>query len=142
MRIRHHSELHVYRQAYATARHVFEASRGWPPEERYALTDQARRAARSVCANLAEAWAKRLYPRHFVSKLTDALAEAEEAGVWLDFAHDHGYLDAATHVELRASLRSVCAGLVKMIRTPSAWCIPPSAHEPDLSYTPNPQHEP
>ena len=47
------------------------------PEERYALTDQVRRSARSIGANIAEAWAKRRYAAHFLSKLTDA------DGLWL-----------------------------------------------------------
>jgi len=128
----------VYQAAYAAALRVFDVSKAWPTQERYALTDQLRRASRSVCANVAEAWAKRPYPRHFVSKLTDALAEADEVGVWLDFAHDHGYLDEEAHGALRDTYRSVAAGLVRMSREPDAWCLPPSVHDPSESYDPTP----
>ena len=65
-------ELRVYQQAYALAMEVFEISKGWPKEEKYSLTDQVRRSSRAVCANLREAWAKRRYTAHFISKLTDA----------------------------------------------------------------------
>ena len=62
-------ELTVYKKAYALAMEVFEISKRFPPEERYALTSQIRRSSRSVCLNLREAWAKRRYENHFISKL-------------------------------------------------------------------------
>ena len=103
---------------------LFEVSKRWPREERYALTDQVRRSSRSVCANLAEAWSKRRYPRHFVSKLSDAHGEAEETLVWIGFARDCGYLssDVAHSEEVRC--RRVIGGLVKMMRSPASWCGP------------------
>ena len=125
MRITNVRELHVYGVAYEAALHIFALSSAWPAEERYALTDQVRRSSRPVCANIAEAWAKRNYPRHFVSKPTDALAESDEAGVWLDFAHAHGYLTEDTPARLRASYRSVASGLVRMSRHPGQWRVPP-----------------
>ncbi len=78
MLIQHFTELAVYQRSTELAERVFILSRTWPAEERYALTDQIRRAARSVGANLAEAWAKRRYEAHFVSKLTDADGENHE----------------------------------------------------------------
>ncbi len=67
-------------------------SRQFPKEERYALTDQILRSSRSVCANLAESYAKRRYPKHFIAKLTDASAENYETQAWMLFALDHGYI--------------------------------------------------
>jgi hypothetical protein len=64
-------ELRVYQQAYALAMEIFDLSKAWPKEETYSLTDQVRQSSRSVCANLKEAWAKRRYVAHFISKLTD-----------------------------------------------------------------------
>jgi len=84
--IRHFRELDVYKMAMEAAVEIFEMTKGFPPEERYSLTDQVRRSSRSVCANIAEAWRKRRYPNAFVSKLSDAEAEASETGVWLEFA--------------------------------------------------------
>ena len=69
---------------------VFELSKAFPREERYSLTDQIRRASRSVCGNIAEGWRKRNYPAAFVSKLKDAESEAAEAQVWIQFAVECG----------------------------------------------------
>jgi four helix bundle protein len=87
-------ELDVYVEAYRLAMDIFKLSQGFPKEERYALTDQIRRSSRAVCANLREAWAKRRYEAHFVSKLTDVDGENSETDTWLDFARDCGYLPA------------------------------------------------
>ncbi len=78
MLLRHFTELDVYQLSTELAARIFLISRQWPAEERYSLTDQIRRAARSVGANLAESWAKRRYEAHFVSKLTDADGENQE----------------------------------------------------------------
>jgi len=86
MVIGHFRELRVYCQAFDAAMRIFELSKAWPMEERYSLTDQIRRSSRSVCENVAEAWRKRRYTAHFISKLSDADAEAGESQAWLDFA--------------------------------------------------------
>lgn len=116
--------LYVYRSAFEVAMLVFERSRAWPKEERYALTDQARRSSRAVCANLAEAWAKRRYPKHFVSKLSDAHAEAEETLTWLRFAVRCGYCGAEQGEDLAGRYQQINAGLIKMMRRPDPWCGP------------------
>lgn len=124
MAIRRVQDLHVYAEAFACAMELFERSRAWPKEERYALTDQVRRSSRSVCANLSEAWAKRGYPRHFASKVTDAHGEAEETLTWVQFAQSCGYLDAGTADQLRTRYRKLNAGLVRMVETREQWCAP------------------
>lgn len=93
-------DLRVYRDAFRAAREIYGESADWPAVERYALTDQIRRSSRSVNANIAEAWRKRLYEKHFISKLSDADAEAAETRSWLDFALDHGYLTRKLYEEL------------------------------------------
>ena len=75
MQINSAKDLNVYKAGYELAMKVFELSKHFPPEERFALTSQIRRSSRSVCLNLREAWAKRRYPAHFVSKLTDCDGE-------------------------------------------------------------------
>src|SRR3954447_9696369 len=90
-------DLAVYQLAYALAMQVFEISKSFPPEERFALTSQIRRSSRSVCLNLREAWAKRRYEAHFVSKLTDCDGEASETDSSLDFAKDCEYISDAVH---------------------------------------------
>lgn len=71
----HFRDLVVHQRARQASKLAFELSRVFPREEAYSLTDQLRRSSRSVGAQIAEAWGKRRYDRHFVSKLTDADAE-------------------------------------------------------------------
>jgi four helix bundle protein len=85
-------ELEVYEVAFAFQQEVFERSKDWPREEIYALTDQARRCTRSVGAAIAEAWGKRRYPAHFLSKLTDADSENQESQHWIDTAFACKYI--------------------------------------------------
>ncbi len=103
---------------------VFEASKCWPKEEQYALTNQARRASRAVYANLSEAWAKRRYPKHFVSKLSDAHGEAEETLTWLHFADQCGYMPTDETERVATRYRQIIAGLVRMMTAPESWCLP------------------
>jgi four helix bundle protein len=98
--IRSYRELRVYQAAFTAAMRLFELTKSFPAEERFSLVDQIRRSSRSVCANLAEAWRKRRYEAHFVSKLTDAESEAEETRVWLEFATRCGYLEARLALDL------------------------------------------
>ena len=86
-------DLIVYHKARATAKRIFEISKRFPREEMYSLTDQARRSSRSVGAQIAEAWAKRRYEKHFVSKLTDADGEQQETRHWIETAADCEVLD-------------------------------------------------
>ena len=112
--VKHFRELRVYKQAFEAATRIYELSKRWPKEERYSLIDQIRRSSRSVCANIAEAWRKRRYPAHFVSKLGDSDSEAAETQVWLDFALDCGYIDQQAHDDLYATYENVAGGLVKI----------------------------
>ncbi len=121
MSIQRVSDLHVYGEAFSCAMELFEASKEWPKEERYALTDQIRRSSRAVCANLSEAWAKRRYPRHFASKLSDAHAESEETLTWLRFATRCGDLDPEPADRLAARYRQINAGLLRMVATRHRW---------------------
>ena len=86
-------KLLAYQKGFDLSMTIFEISKSFPIEEKYALTDQIRRSSRSVCSNLAEAYRKRRYEKHFISKLTDSDAENSETQVWLDFAKDCGYIN-------------------------------------------------
>jgi len=116
-----HRELRVYQLAFDSAVRVYEATKGFPAEERYSLSDQFRRSSRSVCANVAEAWRKRRYPKNFVSKLSDADGEATETLVWLDFALRFGYISAAFHKELTDAYEHICSQLTLMMNEPEKW---------------------
>ena len=124
MPVREFKELRVYQQAYDAATEIFEVSKDWPKKETYSLTDQIRRSSRSVCANVAEAWRKRRYEKHFISKRSDADAEAAETRTWLQFGHDCGYLSEEIFAELDRTYDRICGGLVNMMRDPSPWCGP------------------
>lgn len=86
-------KLLVYQKSFDLAMDIFEISKSFPKEETYSLTDQVRRSSRSVTANISEAYRKRLYPKHFVSKLTDADSENSETYTWLEFALACKYID-------------------------------------------------
>ena len=100
--VRHIKELEVYKRRRELSREVFKFSKRFPTEEKFSLTDQLRRASRSIGAQIAEAWAKRLYPKHFISKLSDADGEQMETQHWLIEAGDCGYLDEAKSKRLLA----------------------------------------
>ena len=106
MIIKSAKELTVYRKAYSLAMRIFAISKRFPPDERYALTSQIRRSSRSVCTNLREAWAKRRYEAHFISKLTDSDGENSETDTSLDFARDCQYISNEEHAELTAEIQS------------------------------------
>ncbi|MCX6271941.1 MAG: four helix bundle protein [Bacteroidetes bacterium] len=79
-------ELITYKKAFKASMDIYEISKGFPKEEKYSLTDQIRRSSRSVCANIAEGYRKRKYPKYFITKLIDADGECSETMVWLEFA--------------------------------------------------------
>jgi len=121
--IQSHRELEVYQMGMEAAMRIFELSRGFPNEERYSLTDQIRRSSRSVCANLAEAWRKRRYQAAFISKLSDAEAEAAETQTWIEFAVKCGYLERETGHELYRAYDAILGKLVTMINHPEPWLL-------------------
>lgn len=119
--VRKHTDLEVYRKGFAAAMSFFESSRSFPKEERYSLIDQGRRATRSVCANITEAWRKRRYPLAFVSKLSDAEAEAAEAQTWLEFSVKCGYLPRDEGRRLYKEYDEIIAMIVSMIVNVDKW---------------------
>jgi four helix bundle protein len=130
----HFKELRVYQIGFEPAMQTFDASKRWPAEERYAMTDQIRRSSRSVCSNIAEAWAKRRYISHFVSKLSDADAEVAETQTWLDFALRCGYIETALQSTLYNQYAQISGGLVKMMADPTPWCGPAALREESAPY--------
>ena len=90
--IKHFRDLEVYKRAFVAAMEIFQITKSFPKEEKYSLVDQIRRASRSVCANLAEAWRKRKYIAVFKNKITDSMQEASETQCWLEFSLACGYI--------------------------------------------------
>jgi len=116
-------ELEVYRNAFALQQEIFHASRSWPRVEDYSLTDQIRRSSRSVGACIAEAWAKRRYPAHFLSKLTDSDGELQESQHWLDTARDCGYLAPDLADALLQQADAIGRQLGSMMNNHKSFCF-------------------
>lgn len=115
-------DLIVYQRAREVAKKLFALSKAFPREETYSLTDQGRRSSRSVGAQIAEAWGKRRYERHFVSKLTDADAEQLETQHWVETALDCGYVTEEQRDSLCEDLREIGRMLESMISKASSFC--------------------
>ena len=118
-----HNDLEVYQQAMEAAMLIFEASKSFPKEETYSLTDQIRRSSRSVCANLAEAWRKRRYKAAFISKLSDVEGEAAETQVRIEFAARCAYLTREQADSLYRAYEGIIRTIVGMINHPETWII-------------------
>jgi four helix bundle protein len=116
-------ELIVYQKSFAAAMKIFKLTKSFPVEERYALTSQIRRSSRSVSMNLREAWAKRRYESHFISKLTDCDGENAETDTSLDFALACGYITEETHRELAEVNNEISRMLSSMIRDPDKFVL-------------------
>lgn len=108
-------EWDVYKVQRNLSKTLFFESESFPPDERFSLTDQIRRSSRSIGAQIAEAWAKRRYPKHFVSKLSDADGEQLETRHWLTEAADIGYLSPEKHPDLTNLCESIGHMLGSMI---------------------------
>lgn len=121
--IRTHKDLDVYQLSFEAGMKIFELSKNFPTEERYSLTDQIRRASRSVSVNIAEAWRFRRYPKSFISKLSTSEGEAAEVQVWLDFALACEYIQPELNKELFSKYDNIIGKLVNMIRSPEKWSI-------------------
>jgi len=114
-------ELIVYKKVFNLAMDVYEVSKSFPKEEKYSLTDQIRRSSRSVCANIAESYRKRLYIKNFISKLTDSDAENSETTVWLDFALECNYLSKQNHSQMLQESAEIGRLLNFMIQNPEKF---------------------
>ncbi|MHA7830025.1 MAG: four helix bundle protein [Flagellimonas sp.] len=114
-------ELKAYQKGFQLAMKVFEVTKTFPKEERFALIDQIRRSSRSVCSNLAEGYRKRLYVKHFVAKLSDADMENTETQVWLDFALSCEYISKDVHDALLEDSLEVGKLLGYMIQNPEKF---------------------
>jgi four helix bundle protein len=123
MLIKSAKDLEVYKKAYKLAMEIFETSKLFPTEEKYALTSQIRRSSRSVCLNLREAWAKRRYEAHFISKLTDCDGENSETDSSLDFSLDCNYISIEKHNELKLHSKEIGRMLGTMLNNPKPFLI-------------------
>ena len=113
--------LTVYKKAFELAMEIFDLSKTFLKEEKYSLTDQIRRSSRSVCLSIAEAYRKRRYEAHFISKSSDADMENSETQVWLDFALNCKYLEKQVHEDLMKKMEEIGRLLNHMIENPEKY---------------------
>jgi four helix bundle protein len=115
-------DLVVYKKARKLAKSIFEITKSFPKDEMYSLTDQLRRSSRSVGAQIAEAWAKRRYKKHFISKLTDVDGEQQETQHWIETAEDCGYLSREQTQKLNSDLSEIGRMIHSMINKAEIFC--------------------
>ena len=115
-------ELLVYRQTLELADEIFFKTRSFPKEEAFSLTSQIRRSSRAIGAQIAEAWGKRLYVKHFVSKLTDAIAELYETEHWVEVSSRCGYISDGTKITLKERCVQISSLLAGMINKAEKFC--------------------
>lgn len=118
-------KLIAYQQSFDLSMAIFNISKAFPKEEVYSLTDQIRRSSRSVSANIAESYRKRKYPRHFISKLTDADGENSETNVWLDYAFACEYLSENDYKKLAQEGIEIGRLINYMINNPDKFGVNP-----------------
>lgn len=119
--LKSHKELVVFKLAFKTSMEIFKLTKSFPKEEVYSLTSQIRRSSRSVSANIAEAFRKRRYEKAFISKLSDAEAEAGETQVWLDYALECAYMQKGDLKKLFDDYERILGMLVTMMQQPEKW---------------------
>lgn len=123
-KIVNHTDLNVYREAFDSAMEIYRHSKSFPADERYSLTNQIRRASRSVCANIAEGWRRRRYQAAFLNKLSEAESEVAETQVWLQFAVQCEYMTSSIGRTLYSRYGRIIRTLVGMINHPESWILP------------------
>jgi four helix bundle protein len=117
-------DLEVYKLSREVSKEIYILSKNFPREEKFSLTDQIRRSSRSVGAQIAEAWGKRRYEMHFISKLTDADAEQLETQHWLEVSEESQYIESENVERLLHKCESIGKMLQKMIDKSSSFCKP------------------
>jgi len=120
--IHHFRDLEVYQRAFSAAMEIFNLTRDFPKEEKYSLVDQIRRSSRSVCSNLGESWRKRRYIAAFKSKLADAMQEASETQVWLEFSYACKYIDKSLFDRIDNEYEQIISMLNSMEKNASKFC--------------------
>jgi four helix bundle protein len=119
-------DLVAFQKGQAQAKEIFELTQKFPREELYSLTDQIRRSSRAVCANLGEAYRKRMYEAYFISKVSDADMENTETQVWLKFAFDCQYISEEIYTDLTSKSEEIGRLLDYYMKHPEKFRRKPS----------------
>ena len=121
--IKHFRDLEVYKRAFESAMSIFQLTKGFPSEEKYSLVDQIRRASRSVCTNIAEAWRKRRYIAVFKNKITDSMQEGSETQCWLEFSLACHNIDQGVFDKLDNEYDQIIAMLNSVEKNAEKFCF-------------------
>jgi len=122
MKLQGFRDLIVYKKSYNLALEIFEMTKVFPKEEKFSLTDQIRRSSRSIPANIAESWAKRIYTKAFVNKISDALGEEYETEVWLNMSYDLQYINSDKHNQILSGYNEIRKMLISILNSPEKFC--------------------
>jgi four helix bundle protein len=135
-------DLLVYKKSRMLSREIFGLTQKFPKEETYSLIDQVRRSSRSVGAQIAEAWAKRRYEKHFISKLTDADGEQHETQHWIGIALDCGYISLEQTKDLVEKCEEIGRMIGGMMNKADSFCNPKllSVQEEQAAYLTDEQY--
>ena len=115
-------ELQAFKLAFELACEIHLLTKTFPADEKYSLSDQIRRSSRSVCANIMEGYRKRIYPKSFISKLSDSAGENAETSLWLDFAWKFGYIGKEDYDRYKSQCDSVGKLISFMMKFPEKFC--------------------
>ncbi len=118
-------DLIVYQESRQLQREILRFTKTFPQEEMFSLADQIRRSSRSIGANIMEAWAKRRYEKHFISKLTDSDGEQMETQHWIETALECGYVDQNTSSQLTDKCLEIGRMLGGMMDKAEMFCGEP-----------------
>ena len=122
-KIQYHWQLDVYQLSVEAAMKIYELSKAFPTEEVYSLTDQIRRASRSISGQIAEGWKRRKYEAAFVNKMNEAEGEAAETQVWLEYAVKCGYISRDNGTRLHEKYDDILGKLINMGNNPEKWVL-------------------
>jgi four helix bundle protein len=107
-------DLEIFNLSYKYAMEIFQVTRNFPKEEKYSLTDQIIRSSRSIAANIAEGWGKRVYENEFKRSLVYAMGSVEETKTWLYFSRDCKYISIEMFESLAKKLDEIGAKIFKL----------------------------
>ncbi|HSQ40489.1 MAG TPA: four helix bundle protein, partial [Anaerolineales bacterium] len=119
-------DLIVYQKSRQLQREILKLTKSFPREEMFSLTDQIRRSSRSIGANITEAWAKRRYEKHFISKLSDSDGEQMETQHWIETALESEYIDQKASAQLVEKCLEVGRMLNGMMDKADLFCGEPA----------------
>jgi four helix bundle protein len=116
-------DLLAYQKSFSMAMKIFETTKSFIKEETYSLTDQIWRSSKSVPITNAEGHRKRIYPKHFCSKLTYSDGENSETQVCLEFAVSFKYISDAIYQEFSSEFLEIRKCIYYLILKPEEFGV-------------------